>query len=45
MVEPLACALYGVDRAEIMPGMDVAIIGGGPIGLMMIQLVRLKGAN
>jgi len=45
MVEPLACALHGVDRAEIMAGMDVAIIGGGPIGLMMIQLVRLKGAN
>ena len=44
MSEPLACCLHGIDRAEIRPGMNVCIIGGGPIGLLMVQLARLSGA-
>lgn len=45
MAEPLACALHGIDRARIQPGQSVLVIGGGTIGLLMIQLCRLSGAS
>lgn len=44
MVEPLACAIHGIDRVNLAMGQNVLIIGGGPIGLIMVQLARLKGA-
>jgi threonine dehydrogenase-like Zn-dependent dehydrogenase len=42
--EPLACCLHGLDVAAIRPGDSVAILGGGVIGLLMVQLARLAGA-
>lgn len=45
MAEPLACAVHGIDRAGIRPGQSVLIIGGGTIGLLMVQLARLSGAS
>jgi threonine dehydrogenase-like Zn-dependent dehydrogenase len=42
--EPLACCLHGLDVARIRPGDSVAILGGGVIGLIMVQLARLAGA-
>ncbi|MCC6314418.1 MAG: zinc-dependent alcohol dehydrogenase family protein [Thermomicrobiales bacterium] len=45
MVEPLACAVHGIDRARIQPGASVAILGAGAIGLLMIQLARAAGAS
>lgn len=44
MAEPLACAIHGIDRAGIRPGQNVLVVGGGTIGLMMVQLARLSGA-
>lgn len=44
MTEPVACCLHGIDMCEIAPGDTVAIIGGGMIGLLMLQLARLSGA-
>jgi L-iditol 2-dehydrogenase len=35
LVEPLACCLHGVERAEVKPGSVVAVLGTGPIGLML----------
>lgn len=35
MVEPLACCLRGVERAVTGAGESVAILGAGPIGLML----------
>jgi L-iditol 2-dehydrogenase len=43
--EPLACCLHGLDVARIVPGDSVAVIGGGVIGLLMVQLARLAGAT
>ncbi len=43
MVEPLACCLRGVERAEIHPGDSVAILGAGPIGLMLAACVADAG--
>ena len=45
MAEPLACAIHGIDNAEIKPGQLVLVIGGGPIGLIMVQLAKLAGAS
>lgn len=44
MTEPVACCLHGMDRAEVRQGDAVCIIGGGAIGLIMLQLVQLAGA-
>ncbi len=43
MIEPLACCLRGVERAEIHPGDTVAILGAGPIGLMLSACVADAG--
>jgi L-iditol 2-dehydrogenase len=43
--EPLACCLHGLDIARIKPGDSVAVLGGGVIGLLMVQLARLAGAT
>lgn len=45
MSEPLACCIHGIDRAEIKAGDTVLIIGGGAIGLLMLQLAKLQGAS
>jgi L-iditol 2-dehydrogenase len=43
MVEPLACCLRGVARAGIHAGDSVAILGAGPIGLMLAACVADAG--
>ena len=43
--EPLACCIHAIDKAKIRPGDSVAILGGGVIGLLMVQLARLAGAD
>ncbi|MBT9776366.1 alcohol dehydrogenase catalytic domain-containing protein [Clostridium sp. MCC353] len=45
MAEPAACCLHGIDMCEIRPGSSVVVIGGGMIGLLMLQLARLAGAS
>jgi L-iditol 2-dehydrogenase len=43
--EPLACALYGMNKLGIEQGQTCIIIGPGPIGLLMVQIARLSGAG
>jgi len=45
LVEPLACALVGVEAANIPYGEEVAILGAGPMGLFCLQLAVLAGAS
>jgi L-iditol 2-dehydrogenase len=45
LLEPLGVAVHAVDLAKIRVGDDVAIVGAGPIGLLILQLVRLSGAG
>lgn len=45
MAESLACVVHGIDQAQIQPGQVVLVIGGGTIGLMMVQMARLCGAS
>lgn len=45
MAEPAACCLHGMDMCDVKPGNSVVVIGGGMIGLLMLQLSRLAGAS
>jgi L-iditol 2-dehydrogenase len=45
MVEPLACSLHGIERADVHAGQTVAVLGPGPIGLMLCAAARDAGAQ
>lgn len=45
MAEPVACCLHGIDMCDIKVSDTVLIIGGGMIGLIMLQLAKLSGAG
>ena len=45
MVEPLACCLHGIERAEVQAGQTVAVVGPGPIGLMLCAAAKDAGAR
>ena len=45
LVETLAIGCHAVDRGECRGGDDVLVIGAGPIGLAVIEFVRLTGAR
>ncbi len=45
MVEPLACVLRGLHETGVEIGDTVAVIGGGPIGLMFVQVAHAIGCN
>lgn len=45
LTEPLACSFYAVKNLQIEPGMTVVLFGPGPIGLMMVQLIKSSGAG
>lgn len=42
--EPVSCVVSGALRTEVGLGKTVAVIGSGFMGLMMLQLLKLKGA-
>jgi L-iditol 2-dehydrogenase len=45
LTEPLACALHGIDASDIHTSDTVAIIGAGPLGLLLIALAIQRGAR
>ncbi len=45
MAEPLACCLHGIDVARVQRGDTVAIVGLGPIGLMLCACVADAGGR
>ncbi|MFW5814256.1 MAG: galactitol-1-phosphate 5-dehydrogenase [Spirochaetota bacterium] len=45
MTEPAAVAYHAAARPPVVPGMSAAVIGGGPIGLMTAQWLRLRGCS
>ena len=42
MIEPMACAVHTVNRADIQLDDVVVIAGAGPLGLGMVQIAHLK---
>lgn len=43
-MEPLSCVVHGVERARLKLADQVAILGAGPIGNLLLQMSRLQGA-
>jgi len=45
LTEPLAVGFHACTRAEVSPGEDVLVIGGGPIGILCGVCARYFGAS
>jgi len=45
LTEVISCALHAVDLAQVRPGSLVCILGGGALGLSIVQLLRHSGAG
>lgn len=45
LAEPLACAVHGMDILALRPCSDVVMIGAGPTGLLLAQLLIHGGAG
>ncbi|MHC6594352.1 NAD(P)-dependent alcohol dehydrogenase [Arthrobacter sp. C152] len=43
-IEPLAVAVWAVERAQVEAGQRVLVTGAGPIGLLVAQVAAAKGA-
>lgn len=45
LLEPLGIALHALDRAGVRSGERVGVFGCGPIGLLLVQLLRSIGSS
>ena len=45
LLEPLGVAIHAVDLARLRPMETVAVLGAGPIGLLLAQVARRAGAG
>ena len=50
LIEPAACAVHGLDRLRVaLPagasGLEILLLGSGPTGLILAQLLRMNGAT
>ena len=45
MAEPVACCIHGLDRLNILYGDEVLILGAGPQGIILAQLVKRSNAS
>jgi L-iditol 2-dehydrogenase len=45
LLEPLGVALHALDLGPVGPGAAAGVVGCGPIGLLLVQLLRLAGAT
>jgi 2-desacetyl-2-hydroxyethyl bacteriochlorophyllide A dehydrogenase len=45
LAEPLACCVHGADILGVRPGERIAILGGGFIGMLLMQLAKAAGAG
>lgn len=44
LVEPLGCAVHAIEKANITIGDDILLLGAGPMGLLILQLLSLQGS-
>ena len=45
MLEPLGVAIHALDLGHVHLGADAAVVGCGPIGLLLVQVARAAGAR
>jgi len=44
LIEPAACAIHGLDKLSPPVGIEALVIGAGPTGLILAQLLKMNGA-
>lgn len=44
-VEPLSCVLHGLERLGPRMGDKIALLGAGPIGMLLLQGIKAQGAS
>jgi len=45
LLEPASCAVHGLDKLKMKVGSECLLIGAGPTGLILSQLLKLNGAS
>jgi len=45
LAEPVGCAIRGIDNSGLRSGENVVVIGAGPMGLILVQLLHAQGAS
>lgn len=45
LAEPLSCCVHGLDQLRIASGKRVAVVGLGPVGMLLSQLLLLQGCT
>ena len=45
LLEPLSCVIYGLSSIKVNYGDKALIFGAGPIGLIILQLLKISGAS
>jgi len=45
LLEPASCAIHGMDKLKMPFGAKVLLIGAGPTGLILAQLMKMGGAG
>lgn len=43
--EPTACAMHGLETLQVRPGSSALVLGAGPTGLLLAQLLATGGAS
>jgi len=43
--EPASCAMHGLENLHVRPGSTALVLGAGPTGLLLAQLIRSGGAS
>lgn len=44
-IEPLSCVVHAMQRLPMESGDDVLLLGAGPIGLVLMQMLKIRGAS
>ena len=42
LLEPASCAIHGMDKLKLPFGAKVLLIGAGPTGLILAQLIKVR---
>ncbi|KAF8639116.1 hypothetical protein AX17_001731 [Amanita inopinata Kibby_2008] len=45
LIEPTSCAIHGLDKLGSAVGTEALVLGCGPTGLVLAQLLKLNGAS
>lgn len=44
-MEPLSCVIHGIQKAALRMGDSVAVVGAGPIGILLLECAAVRAAS